>query len=72
MIKLKCGCNVSDYETVVDIRMKETSICMFQGIIPSVSYYSVCNLCYEERYSKYPDLILTDEQETEWLSKENK
>lgn len=70
MIKLICGCDVEDYEGTIDIKMKETSICMFEGIVPSVSYFKVCNLCYEERYSKYPDLILTEEDEINWLTKE--
>lgn len=70
MIKLVCGCEVESYEGLIDVKMKETSICMFEGVVPSVSYFSVCNLCYEERYSKYPELILTEEEEIEWLTRE--
>lgn len=70
LIKLVCGCEVDGYEGTVDIKMKETSVCMFEGVVPSVSYFTVCNLCYEERYSRYPDLILSEEEELEWLAKE--
>lgn len=72
MIKLVCGCEVSGYEGTIDISMKETSVCMFEGVVPSVSYFTVCNLCYEERYSKYTDLILSEEEEEKWLTTEFK
>lgn len=69
MVKLQCGCEVGAEETLVPVRMKDESICMFEGFVPSVRYFSVCNQCYEERYSKYESLILTDKEEEEWLSK---
>lgn len=68
MIKLVCGCEVNDYEGVVDIRMKADGLCMFDGWVPAVEYLQVCNLCYEERYSKYPDLILSDQEEEDWMN----
>ena len=70
MARLPCGCNIEhDYdETMVEIRLRSESICILDGVMPAVECFRVCNLCYEDRYSKYPDLILTDEEETLWLN----
>jgi hypothetical protein len=68
---LPCGCTVPfGAAAVVNIRMKSESLCIFQGFVPAIDYLTVCNTCYEERYSKYPDLILTDEQESLYLNSE--
>ena len=69
-IHLPCGCKVESYDNTVDIRMKSETLNHFEGFRPAVEYFTVCNTCYESRYSKYPDLILTDEEEENYLSED--
>lgn len=70
MIILPCGCKVEGYDGTVDIRIKSEGIDPFVGFVPAIEYFTVCNLCYEHRYSKYPDLILTDEEEHNYLNED--
>jgi hypothetical protein len=66
--QLPCGCTIPFDAATVNIRMKSETLCIFEGFVPAVEYLTVCSKCYEERYSKYPDLILTDEQEELYLN----
>lgn len=67
-MKINCGCKVHPLEKTVDIRLESETICMFDGIVPAVEYKTVCQRCYDKFYSKFQNLILTDEQESLYLN----
>ena len=71
MIKLPCGCTIKPFTTTHHIRMKSESLCVFNGQLPAIEHLEVCDGCYEDRYSKYPYLILTDEQGLLYLNSGN-
>ncbi len=67
-IKLTCGHYIKNYDDAVNISVRSTSLCMFDGYVPAVEYLSVCPECYKERLTWDNHILHTEEEESEWMS----